>query len=51
MPNRKQTSPAIVRKAAKALADPKTSQLVKSIAGSALSQAPAKPRGSKRTGR
>lgn len=51
MRNRKQTSPAIVKKAAQALADPETSKLVKSIAGSALSQAAAKPRGIKRTDR
>ena len=51
MRNDKQTSPAIVKKAAKALADPKTSKLVKSIAGSALSQAAAKPRSSQRKGR
>jgi len=39
MKNRKQTSPALTRLAAKTLANPKASQRSKSLAGSALSQA------------
>jgi hypothetical protein len=38
MKNRKQTSPALTRLAAKTLANPKASQRSKSLAGSALSQ-------------
>lgn len=38
MPNNKQTSPRVARKASKALRDNRSSARTKSIAGSALSQ-------------
>lgn len=45
--NRKQTSPAVARKAAKLLANPSTPKAVKSVAASDLAQA----RGHKRSRR
>lgn len=38
MPNKKQTSAGVAKKAAKILKDPKSTKAEKSVAGSALSQ-------------
>ncbi|MCW5959813.1 MAG: hypothetical protein KIS76_06585 [Pyrinomonadaceae bacterium] len=46
--NRETTSPRIAKIASKLLSNPKTPAKVKSVAGSALTQAPNKPKGKKR---
>lgn len=45
MTKNEKTSKAVASKAAKLLAEPKTPKVVKSVAASALSQAPDKPKG------
>ncbi len=44
----KQTSPRVAKIAAKALANPKTSKTVKTLAGSDLAQAPARKKPAKK---
>lgn len=48
MARNEKTSPSVASKAAKLLRDPKSSKAVKSVAGSALTQAPNKPKGKKK---
>lgn len=50
MKNQKQTSSGITRLAAKTLANPRSSERSKSLAGSALAQAPAQARSGKAQG-
>lgn len=47
MAKKETTSPKVATKAAKLLSDPKTPKNVKSVAGSALTQAPDRKKGKK----